>query len=79
MQSRMIKTERNTLSRDLFTPVDYVMESDDVWSRSLTPPLPTPVRITPTSDARERDCGRANASSPLLGSVNRDEAIAELD
>jgi len=44
MQSRMIDTERNTLSRDLFARAGYA-KIDDAWRRSLAELLPVPEHI----------------------------------
>jgi FkbH-like protein len=45
IQSRMIETERNTLSRDLFYRAGYT-KIDDFWRRSLLDRLPIPSHVT---------------------------------
>ena len=46
VQSQLIDTERNTLSRDLFARACYI-ETCDVWHLSLSRPMPMPPHITP--------------------------------
>lgn len=44
MQSRMVETERNMLSRDLFARAGY-NEIDGIWHRSLMKLLPVPAHV----------------------------------